>query len=199
MDKPDREGRKAPPTINRLKWIAAIGRTWKEYSALQLGVASVLAWDFTDNTGETIVKPGTVAKHIGATLRPVSEAYALLRKDGWLERTTSAAPGRAARFRLTFPQTLPARAQRPEPAKAVAPPPQPKNVHEYVGRHLRYWRNVEDDDAFKARWAAEKQLRQELWHGDELSFNKAKAAFTKLLSERTSDPSNTERDDEDPF
>jgi hypothetical protein len=132
MDRPDREGRKAPPIINRLKWIAAMSRT-RKYSRLELAVAGALAWDFTNKlTGVTFVNPETVAKHVVATLRPVSEAYALFRKDGWLERITSAAPGRAARHRLTFPQTQSPKVQRPEPAKAVAsPPPAPKNVNEY--------------------------------------------------------------------
>jgi hypothetical protein len=125
-NKPDRPGAKAPPVINRLKWLAEMTRT-RKYSRLEVAVAGALAWDFTDKeTAETFVKPETVAKHINATLRPVDEAYALFRKDGWLERISTAAPGRAARYRLTFPKAQSATAQKPERKPAALPSPAPQ-------------------------------------------------------------------------
>lgn len=218
MAKPDRQGRKAPPAINRQKWFVAIART-RKYSRLELAAAGALSWDFTDkDTAETFVKPETVAKHINATLRPVAEAFRILQDDGWLEKITSAAPGRAARYRLSFPPQAPSasKVQQPEsknfraaasasvaktvvpPSPPSPPPPLPKTEAEYIA-HLRHWRSVEDDDAFGARWAAEKELRRPISAGEVSVLNKFKTEFQKLLAEGPGQPSDTGCDDEIPF
>jgi hypothetical protein len=191
--KPDRRGQKAPPVINRLKWIAGITRRWDKYSALQLAVAGALGWDFTDKvTAETFVKAKTVAKHVGATLRPVSEAYALFIKDGWLEKITSAAPGRPARYRLTFPQT-----QEPSGADRA----QSRKTPEQYIEAFRKWLNLlKNETALMAAWEhPDNKKRYERWcNSGGPEKDKRRALLLELRDERLAQL-RADQDEEIPF
>lgn len=173
-NKPDRAGAKAPPVVNRMKWFDEIMPDWEKYSSLQKAVAWRLAWThFNRETNEIQVRLEKVAEKLRAKPRAVKQAYALLIKNGYLERISRASPDRAARYRLTQPATS---AQQPEPktvaprAKvknsprktSTAPPPTSfKNLNAYLA-YLHQWLSREHDyKVIMARWSsdAEKKLR----------------------------------------
>jgi hypothetical protein len=142
-NKPNREGEREPPVIDRRAWIFGILEAHK-YSKTTLEVAGAIGWKFFKReTGETKVKAQTIADHLGVTLSAVNKACWLLKNDGWIESTARAAPGRATTYRLTFAPQQPA-------AKTVAP-----QQHRGGGKGARQTTKPAPKPAEKVRYAGE--------------------------------------------
>jgi hypothetical protein len=194
--------RQIPLGQRRLEWIAGMNAKYSTVPIL-IRAAGAIGWEFTDSkTGETEVSAPELAKFIKCSERSAAQAFATFTADGRLVTVGQSKRSKGAIRRIAFPPEESAKTVAPRDGKASprialtatppsppAQPPTPTTEAEYLA-HLRYWRTVENDDEYKARWPAEKELRFPIWGGKEFSVLKnLKTEFENLLAKGPSKPS----------
>lgn len=178
----DKNG-KRPGGAYRLQWLATIASSPK-YSRLQVQVAGLLAWRYSDaRTGKTFVGVKELKTEIGAQKRAVQGALLALLDDGFLEKTAGHAPGRPVTYRLVLPTTPPATVLKPPKVEAAANIKvwdQIENWRQFA-RYAAEWLNAEKNRAaIQVRWKSEKPLRERVFKSDLFLLRQAE----RLLDQR---------------